>query len=90
MSQPYLVVHCSDRVRPKAKHGSIASTFQPMVIQGSRNANREENPWSFSFQFIETGPANLLQEYLSLLVGMVILFALRGGLTMKCRHRNRQ
>jgi hypothetical protein len=39
MSKPRLVlVHCSNGIRPKAKHRHHGSSFQPLVIQGGARA----------------------------------------------------
>jgi hypothetical protein len=39
MSKPRLVlVHCSNGIRPKAKHRRHGSSFQPLVIQGGAPA----------------------------------------------------
>jgi hypothetical protein len=58
MSKPrLLLIHCSNGVRPGAKHRQRGRSFRPLVIHGGARARSvsSENPWEAALELINLG-----------------------------------
>jgi hypothetical protein len=78
MSKPRLqLVHCSNDIRPKAKHRRHGSSFQPLVIQGGARARSvpRENSGEAELELFDLGLSNFLGNYLALLQASTTVLA---------------
>jgi hypothetical protein len=70
MSKPrLLLIHCSNSVRPRAKHRPHGRSFRPSVIHGgalARSAPRESS-WEAAFELINLGLLVSHSNYLAFL-----------------------
>ena len=58
MSKPRMqLIHCSDSIRPEAKHPQRGRSFRPLVIHGSARAISapRENSWEAALDPINRG-----------------------------------
>jgi hypothetical protein len=83
MSKPRLVlVHCSNGIRPKAKHRRHGSSFQPLVIQGGAPARfvPGESSREAALKLIELGFLVLQMNNLAFLEATIIVLDACNGI----------
>jgi hypothetical protein len=74
MSKPRLrLIHCSNGIRPGAKHRQHGRSFQPLIIHGGARARSlpRDRPWEATLELIELGFSIFLANYLAFLEGSV-------------------
>jgi hypothetical protein len=77
MSKPRLrLIHCSNGMRPGAKHRQHGRSFQPLVIRGGAGARSvpRESSWEAALELIDLGFLISLTNYLAFLEGSVTVF----------------
>src|ERR1700738_534324 len=70
MSKPRLrLIHCSNRIRPRAKHRQHGRSFRPLVILGGARARSapEEGSWKAALKLIDLGFLACQLNYLAFL-----------------------
>jgi hypothetical protein len=56
MSKPRLrLIHCSNGIRPKAKHRQRGRSFRPLIIHGGARSAPRENSWEAALELINLG-----------------------------------
>jgi len=77
MSKPrLLLIHCSNGVRPAAKHRQHGRSFRPLVIHGGARARSvpRENSWEAALELINLGFLVSHGNYLAFLQASITLF----------------
>jgi hypothetical protein len=75
MSKPRLVlIHCSNAVRPKAKHRQHGSSFRPLIIHGGARARPvpTKSSWEASGELVDLGFLISHGNYLAFLLASII------------------
>jgi hypothetical protein len=70
MSKPRLrLIHCSNGIRPKAKHRKHGRSFRPLVIHGGARPRSvpRENSWEAALNPFDLGFYSFLGNYLAFL-----------------------
>src|ERR1700693_1162831 len=71
MSKPRLqLIHCSNGIRPEAKHRRHGRSFRPLVIQGGRASEiraERESSWEAALELINLGFSISHRNYLAFL-----------------------